>query len=58
MAFGSRRSTNQAVGAPAACKMQIERPNDGYRQRQKLTEEIFRAATTRNYGAMFANKIT
>ena len=43
------------VGAPADCKMQFQRPNDGTASAQKLVEQNFTDGS--NYGAMFANKI-
>jgi ABC-type uncharacterized transport system substrate-binding protein len=45
------------VGAPAACQVKFQRPNDGAASAQKLGEQNFMAANT-NYGAMFANKMT
>jgi ABC-type uncharacterized transport system substrate-binding protein len=45
------------VGAPAACQMKFQRPNDGTAVAQKLGEQNF-TDTNANYGAMFANKIT
>ena len=46
------------VGAPAACQMQFQRPNDGTANAQKLGEQNFLNGDNSNYGAMFANKIT
>jgi ABC-type uncharacterized transport system substrate-binding protein len=46
------------VGAPAACQMQFQRPNDGTATAQKLNEQTFMSGDNSNYGAMFANKIT
>jgi ABC-type uncharacterized transport system substrate-binding protein len=47
------------VGAPAACQMKFERPNDGTTSAQKLNEQTFMSGGgNANYGAMFANKIT
>ena len=46
------------VGAPAACQMKIQRPNDGTADAQKLNEQNFMSGDNSNYGAMFANKIT
>jgi ABC-type uncharacterized transport system substrate-binding protein len=48
----------QLVGAPAACQMKIQRPNDGTANAQKLSEQNFMSGDNSNYGAMFANKIT
>jgi ABC-type uncharacterized transport system substrate-binding protein len=45
------------VGAPGACKMQFQRPNDGTANAQKLDEQTFLNGDNSNYGAMFANKI-
>jgi ABC-type uncharacterized transport system substrate-binding protein len=46
------------VGAPAACKLAVQRPSDGSAQAQKLNEDTFLNGDNSNYGAMFANKIT
>src|SRR5258705_7893072 len=46
------------VGAPAACAMKFQRPNDGTATAQKLGEQNFMNGDNSNYGAMFANKIT
>ena len=47
------------VGAPAACQMKFQRPNDGTAAAgQKLNEDNFASGDNSNYGAMFANKIT
>ena len=45
------------VGAPAACRMQLQRSNDGTASAQKLGEQNFLDGNS-NFGAMFANKIT
>ena len=45
------------VGAPAACQMKFQRPNDGSANAQKLDEQTFAGGDNSNYGAMFANKI-
>jgi ABC-type uncharacterized transport system substrate-binding protein len=45
------------VGAPADCKMQFQRPNDGTANAQRLSENNFANGDNSNYGAMFANKI-
>ena len=45
------------VGAPDACKMQFQRPNDGTAKAQRLNENNFASGDNSNYGAMFANKI-
>jgi ABC-type uncharacterized transport system substrate-binding protein len=44
-------------GAPAACKMQFQRPNDGTANAQRLNEQNFMNGDNSNYGAMYANKI-
>jgi ABC-type uncharacterized transport system substrate-binding protein len=44
------------VGAPAACQMKFQRPNDGTAA-QRLNENNFMNGDNSNYGAMFANKI-
>jgi ABC-type uncharacterized transport system substrate-binding protein len=46
------------VGAPGACQMQFQRPNDGTANVQRLNENNFLNGDNSNYGAMFANKIT
>ncbi|WP_315835222.1 DUF1007 family protein [Bradyrhizobium prioriisuperbiae] len=46
------------VGAPADCKLNIERPTDGSAQAQTLGEQNFLNGDNSNYGAMFANKVT
>jgi ABC-type uncharacterized transport system substrate-binding protein len=46
------------VGAPAACQLRLQRPNDGTAGAQKLDEQAFLSGDNSNYGAMFANKIT
>jgi ABC-type uncharacterized transport system substrate-binding protein len=45
------------VGAPAACQMQFQRPNDETANTQRLNENNFLSGDNSNYGAMFANKI-
>ena len=45
------------VGAPAACQMKFQRPNDGSANAQKLGEQNFMGGDNSNYGMMFANKI-
>jgi ABC-type uncharacterized transport system substrate-binding protein len=46
------------VGAPAACQLKFQRPNDGSANAQRLGENNFANGDNSNYGAMFANKIT
>ena len=46
------------VGAPADCKMQFQRPNDGTASAQKLGEQNFIGGDGGSFGLMFANKIT
>jgi ABC-type uncharacterized transport system substrate-binding protein len=46
------------VGAPAACAMKFQRPNDGTANAQTLGEQSFASGDNSNYGMMFANKIT
>jgi ABC-type uncharacterized transport system substrate-binding protein len=43
------------VGAPAACQMKFQRPNDGSANAQRLGEGNFANGDNSNYGAMFAN---
>ena len=45
------------VGAPADCKLQFLRPNDGTANAQRLSENNFANGDNSNYGAMFANNI-
>lgn len=45
------------VGAPANCKLMMQRPTDGTAQSQMLSEKNFMSGDNSNYGAMFANKI-
>ena len=45
------------VGAPSACQMQFQRPNDETATTQRLNEQNFMNGDNSNYGAMFANKI-
>jgi ABC-type uncharacterized transport system substrate-binding protein len=46
------------VGAPAACQVNFQRPNDGTVNAQSLGEQSFANGDVANFGAMFANKIT
>lgn len=46
------------VGAPATCKLTVQRPTDGSAQAQTMNEQTFLNGDNSNYGAMFANKIT
>ena len=46
------------VGAPADCKLAIQRPGDGSAAAKKLDESTFTDGENSNYGAMFANKVT
>jgi ABC-type uncharacterized transport system substrate-binding protein len=46
------------VGAPAACQVNFQRPNDGKVSAQKLGEQNFLNGDNSNFGALFANKIT
>jgi ABC-type uncharacterized transport system substrate-binding protein len=46
------------VGAPAACQISFQRPNDGTANAQTLGEQTFMNGDNSNFGAMFANKIT
>lgn len=46
------------VGAPAACKLGIERPSDGAGKAQAMNEDTFLSGENSNFGAMFANKVT
>ena len=45
------------VGAPAACQMTFQRPNDGTANAQKLGEQNFAGGDGGNFGMMFANKL-
>lgn len=47
------------VGAPASCRLAIERPKSGDpAARPQVSEDNFLSEAFANYGAMFANKIT
>jgi len=46
------------VGAPAACGLKIQRPNEATATAQRLSEQNFMNGDNSNYGAMYANKIT
>ena len=46
------------VGAPGACQIKFQRPNDGTANAKGLGEQGFADGGNANYGAMFANKIT
>jgi ABC-type uncharacterized transport system substrate-binding protein len=52
------RDPIKLVGAPAACQMKFQRPNDGAANAKMLGEQNFTSGENSNYGAMFANKIT
>ena len=45
------------VGAPNACQMKFQRPNDGSANAKALSEQTFTNGDNSNFGAMFANKI-
>jgi ABC-type uncharacterized transport system substrate-binding protein len=45
------------VGAPAACQIIFQRPNDGTVSAQTLGEQNFMNGGNANFGATFANKI-
>jgi ABC-type uncharacterized transport system substrate-binding protein len=45
------------VGAPGACQMKFQRPNDGTSNAKTLGEQGFASGDNMNFGAMFANKI-
>jgi ABC-type uncharacterized transport system substrate-binding protein len=45
------------VGAPATCKFDFQRPNDGAASAQGIDEQTFTDGPNSNFGAMFANKI-
>jgi ABC-type uncharacterized transport system substrate-binding protein len=46
------------VGAPAACQMKFQPPNDGTASAQALGEQNFTSGDNANFGMSFANKIT
>jgi ABC-type uncharacterized transport system substrate-binding protein len=47
------------AGAPSACEMQLQRPDDGTASAQALNEQTFLSGgANANFGLMFANKIT
>jgi ABC-type uncharacterized transport system substrate-binding protein len=45
------------VGAPAACQIKFQRPNDGAANAQRLGEQNFADGGNSNFGATFSNKI-
>jgi ABC-type uncharacterized transport system substrate-binding protein len=45
------------AGAPGACQMKFQRPNDGTANAKTLGEQAFASGDNMNFGAMFANKI-
>jgi ABC-type uncharacterized transport system substrate-binding protein len=45
------------TGAPADCKMQFQRPNDGTASAQQFGEQSFLNGDNSGFGAMFANRI-
>jgi ABC-type uncharacterized transport system substrate-binding protein len=45
------------AGAPGACQMKFQRPNDGTANAKTLGEQGFASGDNMNFGAMFANKI-
>ena len=51
------RDPVKLVGAPADCRMQFQRPNDGTASAQKLGEQNFSGGGDSNFGMTFANKI-
>jgi len=53
----SEKDPVKLVGAPANCKLAVERPTDGSAQAQTMNEQSFLSGDNSNYGAMFANKI-
>jgi ABC-type uncharacterized transport system substrate-binding protein len=47
------------VGAPADCKLALQRPSDGSKVAQTMNEQTFLSGgINANFGMMFANKIT
>jgi len=46
------------VGAPAACQLKFERPNEASANAKRLSENNFMDGDNSNYGAMYANKVT
>jgi len=54
----AKQDTIRLVGAPATCKLAIERPSDGTAQAKTLGESNFLDGANANFGASFANKIT
>jgi len=54
----ARDNPVRLVGAPAGCRMKLERPSDGTASAQKLNEQTFMNGENSNFGMMFANKIT
>src|ERR1700730_13941237 len=54
----AEKAPSKLVGAPAACQMKFERPNDGAAGAQKIGEQNFLNGENSSFGMMFANKIT
>jgi ABC-type uncharacterized transport system substrate-binding protein len=54
----AKKDPIRLVGAPADCKFDVQRPNDGAAGAQTIGEQNFLNGDNANYGAMFANKIT
>jgi ABC-type uncharacterized transport system substrate-binding protein len=54
----AKKDPVRLVGAPADCKFDTQRPNDGAAGAQAMGEDNFLSGDNANYGAMFANKIT
>jgi ABC-type uncharacterized transport system substrate-binding protein len=46
------------TGAPAACKVKVQLPDDGTKDAQNLGEQSFTNGSSLDFGAMFVNKIT
>jgi ABC-type uncharacterized transport system substrate-binding protein len=45
-------------GAPDACQLRVQVPNDGTADAQSMGEQSFTSGTNLDFGAMFVNKIT
>lgn len=44
------------AGAPASCKVKVEKPSDNAAEKQKLTEKMFQSGDNSNYGAIHSSK--
>jgi ABC-type uncharacterized transport system substrate-binding protein len=54
----AEKNPARLVGAPEACKLDFQRPNDGAASAKVIDEQSFADGGNTNFGAMFANKLT